>query len=55
VQAVDFTLQAVHAHIAFGNRLSHSSQISLGFGQQIAVLLQTQTRGLFLSWNSVMR
>ena len=48
MQAINFALQAVHAHIALGNGLRDGGQIGIGFGQQIAVLLETQARGLFL-------
>ena len=48
VQAVDFALQALQAHVAVGDGFFDGLQVGLGVGQQRGVLLQAQARGLFL-------
>ena len=48
VQAVNFALQALHAHVAVGNGFFDGLQVGLRVGQQRGVLLQAQARGLFL-------
>ena len=48
MQAVDFALQALHAHVAIGDGFLHGLQVGLRVGQQRGVLLQAQARGLFL-------
>ncbi|MPM66173.1 hypothetical protein SDC9_113080 [bioreactor metagenome] len=48
MQPVDLTLQAMQAYIALGDGLRHGRQVGLRVGQQLAVLLQAQARGLLL-------
>ncbi len=48
VQAVDLTLQAGQAHVAFGDALRDGGAVGLGLVQHLAVLLHAQARGLFL-------
>ena len=48
VQAVDLALQARQLDVALLDGQAHRRQVGLGIGQQLAVLLESQPRGLLL-------